>query len=90
MEWSQVLFAALMMAGLGYLTFYVPYREKKALDQVLAALTKDDRVITASGIHGKVVQVDGERIVLEIAEKTRVTFDRSAIAKKADVPVAKK
>jgi len=90
MDAVQLAMAVLMMAALAYFAIYVPYREKKAQDGMLAALTKDDRVITASGIHGKVVQVDGERIVLEIAEKTRVTFDRSAISKKVEAPTAKK
>ena len=50
---------------------------------LLAALQKGDRVITANGMHGVIHEVRGDELIIEIADRVRVTFDRSAVKRKA-------
>ena len=47
------------------------------------AIKNGARVVTASGIHGVVVgspEKDSKTVVLKIAERTNVEFDRSAVS----------
>lgn len=76
----------LMSMVLFFLLVLRPQRnEMKKLQQRLAELKKNDRVITSGGIHGVVVQANsGEpTIVLRIDENSgaKMTVNRDAIAK---------
>jgi preprotein translocase subunit YajC len=56
---------------------------KKKVDPRLAALKKNDRIVTIGGIHGVVVQAsaDSEEVVVRVDENTgtRLRLNRSAI-----------
>ena len=80
----------IMFVSMYFIAIRPQQQEKKAQDALLAALAKDDQVVTTGGMYGKVVEVQGETLVLEISEKTRVKIDRSAIARKAGTPAPKK
>jgi preprotein translocase subunit YajC len=56
-------------------------KQKKQRAQMLADLRKNDRVVTAGGIIGSVVEVKPDRIVLRVDEgrDTKLTFTRDAI-----------
>lgn len=56
--------------------------ERRQHEALISSLAKDDRVVTSSGIHGKVVEVGGDTVLLEIAERTRVTFDKNAVLRR--------
>ena len=67
-----------------YITFFVPERRRKADEaKRLAAITKNDRVVTVGGIHGVVVESapGSETVTLRIDEKagTRIKVNRSAL-----------
>lgn len=55
-------------------------KEAKKQQKMRDSVKKEDRVITAGGMYGKVVGVDDTTVTLEIAEKTRVKFQKAAIA----------
>ena len=48
----------------------------------MSALQKGDRVVTSSGLHGKVYSVEDDEVVVEVADKVRVTIDKSAVKRK--------
>ncbi|MBL8860291.1 MAG: preprotein translocase subunit YajC [Planctomycetes bacterium] len=52
-------------------------RKKRAA--MLAQIKKGDDVMTTGGLFGTVVQVQDDRITLQVAEGTRLRFARSAI-----------
>lgn len=64
--------------------------ERRAHESLVASLARDDRVVTSSGIHGKVVDVSTETVVLEIADRTRVTFDKNAVLRRQGEPQTQK
>jgi len=54
-------------------------KRRKEHDQLVAALKRNDQVVLASGIHGRVTTL-GEKVVrVEIAPKVEVQVDRTAI-----------
>lgn len=56
--------------------------ERRQHEALVNSLARDDRVVTSSGIHGRVVEVGEQTVVLEIGERTRVTFDKQAVIRR--------
>ena len=50
--------------------------------ELIADLKVGDKIVTAGGMHGKVVKVSDDTFVLEIAPDVRVIFDRRAVRKR--------
>jgi preprotein translocase subunit YajC len=73
-------FVALLVLMLVF-SIFSQRKEKKKRDQLIAAVSKHDRVQTIGGVIGSVVEVKSDRIVLKVDESsnTRITFARSAI-----------
>jgi preprotein translocase subunit YajC len=68
--------------------FFIRPQTKKSKEQkkFRDSLKKGDKVITIGGLHGKVADVKESTIVVEIADNTRVTVEKSAVvANPADV-----
>ena len=71
----------LLVAVVFYFIWFVPERKRqRAKEEMLEALKKGDRVVTQSGIYGKVIKAEEQVVVLEIADNVRVRVTRSAIA----------
>jgi preprotein translocase subunit YajC len=71
-----------MMAAVFYFLLIRPQsKEKKRRAQMIAAIKKNDRVITVGGIMGTVVSVKDDDITLKVDESsnTKITFTRSSI-----------
>lgn len=84
--WSDLMFPALML-GIIYFLVIRPQSQQQADHQAfVAALGKDDEVVTKSGLHGRVVQVNESTVILEIGERARVTFDKDAIVRRQGAP----
>jgi preprotein translocase subunit YajC len=43
-----------------------------------------DKIVTAGGMHGKVISLTDDTFILEIAPGVRVTFDRRAVRKRLE------
>src|SRR5207249_2383273 len=70
----------LALVGVFYLILFRPeQKRRREHEQVVAALKRGDRVVMASGIHGRVTGVADKTVTVEIARKVRVEVDRSAI-----------
>jgi preprotein translocase subunit YajC len=75
--------AMLSVAAVLYFLLWRPQmQERKNTEQMLSSLVKDDRVVTIGGLHGRVVEVGPSTVILELGEKTRATFEKTAVAKK--------
>ena len=69
-------------------------KNRKKREAMLAQLQKGDKVVTTSGMHGTVAQVQDEVVTLQVADGVRLKFSRQAVqtvlgdgdenAKKAD------
>jgi preprotein translocase subunit YajC len=54
-------------------------RQKKA-NEMLAALKAGDKVITNGGIYGTIAGLEGDAVLLRIAEQVKIKVARSAIS----------
>ncbi|HNT29228.1 MAG TPA: preprotein translocase subunit YajC [bacterium] len=54
-------------------------KQQKKLQEMLGSLQKGDRVITSSGIFGRVTEVRNDSFKIEIAPKVVVSVQKSAV-----------
>ena len=72
----------MMMIAVFYFVLIRPQqKERKAHESFVASLQKGQRVVTRSGLHGRVDTVDENTVVLEIADKVRVTVDKMSVSR---------
>lgn len=86
--WADLLPLALMFF-IAWTFILKPNSDReKAQEELMSSLAKDDAVVTKSGVHGKVIRVNDTTVLLEVADKVRLTFDKQAIARRAESPAA--
>jgi preprotein translocase subunit YajC len=70
-----------LMFGIMYF-FMIRPQQKKAKDQkkFLDEIKKGDDVVTIAGIYGRVAEIEGETISLEVERGGRIKMSKSAIS----------
>ncbi len=65
--------------------FMIRPQMKKAKDhkKYVEELKKGDKVITTSGIHGKIVDVNDTTFVVDVDSGTKIRFEKSSISLEA-------
>ncbi|HPC82667.1 MAG TPA: preprotein translocase subunit YajC [Thermoanaerobaculaceae bacterium] len=64
-----------------YFLLIMPMRKRqKKHQEMLSKLSKGDRVVTSGGIFGTVVEVQGDRVILRVADNVKLEVAISAIA----------
>jgi preprotein translocase subunit YajC len=75
------IFMLLAMFAIFYFLLIRPQQKRaKQHKEMIEALKSGDQVVTAGGIHGKVVAVQDKAVTLEIATGVRVKVNRISIA----------
>jgi preprotein translocase subunit YajC len=70
-----------IVLGIFYVMLILPQqRQRKKMQAMLAALKAGDKVVTNSGIYGTINGIDGETVILKIADQVKIRIARSAIA----------
>jgi len=54
-------------------------KQKKKRQEVLDNIQKGEKVVTIGGIHGKIVSLDKETMMLEIADGVIIKMQRSSV-----------
>ena len=76
-------FFLVLLALFAFMYFLLirPQRQRERTRQhMLGSLKVGDEVITGGGIYGEVVQIDTERVMVEIDEDVRIAVARRSIA----------
>ena len=84
---SMLQNAVLVVAAiaLGYFLFVMPAnKERKEKEALMAALSRDDRVVTTSGMRGRITDVSEDTVTLDMGNKVLIEFEKSAIARRID------
>ena len=78
---SSPLVMMVIVMGIFYVMLILPQqRQRKKVQAMLQALKSGDKVITSSGIYGTVNGIDGDTIILKVADQVKIRIARSAIA----------
>ena len=74
------LFQILFLVGLFVLFYFIAIRpqrkRQKEHQELISALSKGDEVVTTSGILGKITGLDDNYMVLNVADKVEMKFQR--------------
>src|SRR5260370_19638419 len=81
---NSCMVSILLMIGIMYVLVYLPQqRQRKKLQAMLSALKAGDKVITNGGIYGVINGIDGDTVILKIADTgsspVKIRIARSAI-----------
>ncbi|MEO8795335.1 MAG: preprotein translocase subunit YajC [Daejeonella sp.] len=65
--------------------FMIRPQMKKAKDhkKYVEELKKGDKVITTSGIHGKIIELNDSTFLIEVESGTKIRFEKSSISLEA-------
>jgi preprotein translocase subunit YajC len=78
---SGFIFIVVIAVLVVWLLFVRPQRKKQTEAQkMVSELQVGDEVLTAGGIYGSILAIDGDEITVEIAPQTKVRVARRAIA----------
>ncbi|HEX3034336.1 MAG TPA: preprotein translocase subunit YajC [Thermodesulfobacteriota bacterium] len=88
-------FAAILPFVLIFVLFFFlilrpQQKQQRQRDEMLKNLKRGDTVITTGGIYGRILNIDGDVVTLEIAKGINVRASRSGIAGLAGVGEEKK
>jgi preprotein translocase subunit YajC len=76
-----VMVPYLFIAVIFYFLLIAPMKKRqKALSQMVDSLKKGDRIVTSGGIYGEIAGVDGDTVILKVADNVRIKLAKSAIA----------
>ena len=70
-----------MVIAIFYFMIIRPQRKRdKEAKAMLAAMTKGDKVVTIGGIHGTIVTVKDNTVVIKVDDSARIEFSKNAIS----------
>jgi preprotein translocase subunit YajC len=73
----------ILMVGVIYVMMIRPQiQEQEAHETLLKSLAKDDRVVTAAGVHGRIVKVEEHTVNLEVAKSTTIVIDKQSVVRR--------
>ena len=76
--WQFLPFALIL--GIFYFLILMPMKKRqKKVQEFQSSLKVGDKVITTGGIYGQVTRVGEKSVQIQVAERVRIEFARSAI-----------
>jgi len=83
---QQNPYSMLIMMGLIVVVFYFfmirpQVKKRKELEKFRSEIQKGDKVLTIGGIHGKVLEIKEDGIVIEVEGQSKLKLDKNAIIK---------
>ncbi|MDK2972170.1 MAG: preprotein translocase subunit YajC [Candidatus Sumerlaeota bacterium] len=78
---KMIMFIGIMIMALWFIVLRPQKKEQKKREELIAGMSKGDKVISAGGIHGVVVNASNkETVEVEVAKNVKITFNRSSIS----------
>ena len=77
--WGLIWPFLLMFAVIYFLLIRPQQKRQKQRNLMLSQLKKGDKVTTIGGLHGTIVELTDDTVVLRVNDTVKMTFDRTAI-----------
>lgn len=77
--WGSLAWLLAMFAIFYFLLIRPQQKRTKKRNEMISSVKKNDRVVTVGGVHGTVVEINDDTIVLRVNENSKITFDKSAV-----------
>ena len=70
----------ILIAFIFYFLIYRPQKKRqKERESLVSKMEKGDKVVTSSGIHGTVAQVEDTTILVQVSDTTKIRFEKSSV-----------
>ena len=77
----QTSWPILLMVVIFYFLLVCPQKkQQKERASLLGSLKKGQKIVTIGGIYGEIVELDDEKVKVQVSEKVELTFARTAVA----------
>jgi len=87
MTTGSLLYGAALVAVFYFLIIRPQQVRARETKSIQAALSEGDRVITVGGLHGTVVRVLDQTVILRVLDNSELEFEKLAIARiTTDIP----
>lgn len=87
--WTTVIMFVAIIAIFYFLIIRPQKKRDKETKAMLDAMKKGDKIITIGGIHGTVVAVKDQSVVVKVDDNTRIEFTKSAVSTVVNKDAAK-
>jgi preprotein translocase subunit YajC len=77
--WVQLIPFALVLAIFYFIILLPMQRRQKKVQQFLANLKVNDRIVTTGGIYGVITRINEKTVQVQIADKVRIEIAKAAI-----------
>jgi len=74
-----ILWFVVLIAIFWFLLLRPQRQEQKKREQMIRSLHRGDHVVSMGGIHGTIVDLNDDTVLLRIADKVEVTISRSSV-----------
>lgn len=75
-----ILFFLVIIILMWVMLFLPQRRQEKKHKEMISSLKKGDKIVTSSGIIGKIISITNDRIRILTGEKTEIDITKSAVA----------
>ncbi len=74
----------IMFGSIFFIMYFLMIRpqqkRQKETKKMLSELKNGDKVVTSSGMHGRIISTDDKTFLIEVADKTHIRFERAAVS----------
>lgn len=78
---TLVMFGSIILI-MYFLMIRPQQKRQKEHQAMLANLKRGEKVITSSGIHGTIVDIDGSTLKLQVSDNTQLKFEKASVVSK--------
>jgi preprotein translocase subunit YajC len=80
---SMFIMFGLVIVIMYFMMIRPQQKRQKEHQAMLDGIHKGDKVITTSGMHGTVTEVDDKTMTVQVADNVKIKFEKNAIATKS-------
>ncbi len=88
--WEQLIFLVLIIVVFYFFMIRPQMKRQKEMRKFREGLKKGDKVITTGGIHGRIIEVEEQTVLVEVDSNVKIRIDKAAvISSPSDIPQSK-
>jgi preprotein translocase subunit YajC len=74
-----ILPLVLMFAIFYFLLIRPQQKRQRERNEMLNNLQRGDKIVTIGGLHGTIVDLTDDKVILKVSDNVRLTFERQAV-----------
>ncbi len=77
--WSTILWLLPMFLIFYFMLIRPQQKRAKERNALLSSLKEGDRVVTIGGLHGQIIEIKDDKVILRVNDNMKLTYEKSAI-----------